>query len=65
MVYFLKLNMCVYLRVKFEVSGLILTIFRQGLILLPHPPPQNKILKLQLRLGSIWKKLFSMGANFY
>ena len=30
MVYFLKLNMGVYLRAKFDVSSIILTSFRQG-----------------------------------
>ena len=29
-VYFLKLLICIYLRTKFEVSGIILTSFRQG-----------------------------------
>ena len=33
---FLKLDMCVYLRTKFQVFNIILTRFRQGLIL---PPP--------------------------
>ena len=30
MVYSLKLNMCVYLRAKFEISRIILMRFRQG-----------------------------------
>ena len=34
-VYFLKLHICVYLRTKFQVSSIILTSFRQGVIL-PH-----------------------------
>ena len=46
--------MAVYLRVKFQVSSIILTSFRQGVgggvILLP-PPPQNEPLKSPLRLG--------------
>ena len=37
-VYSLELHMCVYLRVKFKVSSIILTSFRQGLILSPPPP---------------------------
>ena len=32
---FLKLNKCVYLRAKFKVSSIILTSFRQGVILAP------------------------------
>ena len=35
-VYFLKLHMCVYLHTKYQVSGIILMSFRQGVIL---PPP--------------------------
>ena len=38
MVYFLKLHICVYVRTKFQVSSIILTSFRQELILPPHPP---------------------------
>ena len=41
--------MGVYLCAKFEVSSIILTGFRQGLI--PPPPPQNEPLKSPLRLG--------------
>ena len=39
--------MCVYLRVKFVVSRIILTSFRQGVILhlLPPPPPITLYLK--------------------
>ena len=36
MVYFMKLHMGVQLRANFEVSSMILTGFRQGVIL---PPP--------------------------
>ena len=36
--------MCVYLRNKFQVSGVILTSFRQVGVILP-PPPQNEPLK--------------------
>ena len=42
--------MGVYLCAKFEVSSIILTGFRQGLIP-PPPPPQNEPLKSPLRLG--------------
>ena len=41
--------MGVYLRAKFEVSSIILTGFRQGVIL--PPPPQNESLKSPPRLG--------------
>ena len=41
--------MGVYLCAKFEVSSIILTGFRQGVILSP-PPPQNGPLKSPLRL---------------
>ena len=44
MVYFLKLHWDVYFRAKFEVSSVILTSFRQGVIL-PLPPPQNELPK--------------------
>ena len=40
--------MGVYLCAKFEVSSIILTGFRQGVIL--SPPPQNGPLKSPLRL---------------
>ena len=45
--------MRVYLRAKFEVSSIILTSFRQGVILPPPPPtpPQNEPLKSPPRLG--------------
>ena len=44
--------MGVYLRAKFEVLSIILTGFRQGLILPPPPsPPQNEPLKSPPRLG--------------
>ena len=45
--------MGVYVRDKFEVSGIILTSFRQGggVILPPSPPPQNEPLKSPPRLG--------------
>ena len=44
--------MCVYLRAKFEVSGIILLSFRQGVI----PPPENKLLKNPPRLGLTCKE---------
>ena len=31
--------MRVYLPAKFQVSGIILTSFKQGEVILPHPPP--------------------------
>ena len=43
--------MGVYLRAKFEVSSIILTGFRRGVILPPPPPPQNEPLKRPPRLG--------------
>ena len=44
--------MGVYLRAKFEVSSIIVTGFRQGVILAPPPPtPQNEPLKSPFRLG--------------
>ena len=49
-VYFLKLDICVYLCTKFQVSSTILTTFRQGVILL-LPPPQKEPLKTPPRLG--------------
>ena len=42
--------MGMYLRAKFEASGVILTSFRQG-VTLPVPPPQNEQLKSPPRLG--------------
>ena len=53
-IYFLKLNMCVYLRAKLWVSSIIVTSFRKGLIL-PLSPPQNEPLKSPPRLGLINK----------
>ena len=43
-------SMCVYLRTKFKVSTIILTSFRQGVIL-HSPPPQYELLKSPPRLG--------------
>ena len=49
--------MSVYLRAKFEVSSIILTRFRKGVILAPPPPTpvlfsrQNESLKSPPRLG--------------
>ena len=42
--------MSVYLHAKFEVSSIILTGFRQGVIL-PIPQPQKEPLKSPPRLG--------------
>ena len=44
--------MGVFLRAKFEASSIILTSFRQWVIL-PLPPPQNEHLKNPPRLGLI------------
>ena len=44
-----------YLRGKFEVSDIILTDFRQGVILPPPPPPQNEPIKSPPRLGLMGK----------
>ena len=48
-IYFLKLDMCAYLRTKLQVSGTILTSFRQEVVSLP--PPENERLKTPTRLG--------------
>ena len=47
--HFLKLHKGVYLRAKFNFSSIILTSFRQGVIL--PLPPQNELLKKPPRLG--------------
>ena len=47
-VYFLKLHIGVYLCAKLEVSSIILTSFRRGVIL---PPPKTNHLKSPPRLG--------------
>ena len=52
MVHFLKLRIGVYLRAKFQFSSIILTSFRQGVIL-PPPPPQNEPLKSPSRVGGL------------
>ena len=52
-VYFLKLNMGVYLRVKFEVSSIILTGFRQGVILLPPTSKRTPQKPTQIRVRII------------
>ena len=48
----LKLHMCEYLRSKFEVSSIILTGFKQGVIV-RLSPPQNESLKDPPRLWLI------------
>ena len=55
-VYFLKLHMCVYLRIKLEGSSITLTSFRQGLIL--QPPKSKQTLKKpsQIRVKAFDKK---------
>ena len=47
--YFLKLHICVYVRIKSQFSIIILTSFRLGIVL--APPPQNEPLKHSPRLG--------------
>ena len=48
--------MYVYLRIKFQVSSIILTSFRQGVWVILLPPSQNKPLKSppRLKLKSIF-----------
>ena len=47
--------MRVYVRAKFEISCIIATSFRQGLILpSPPPPAENEPLKSPPRLGLKW-----------
>ena len=46
----MKLRLCVHLRAKFRVSSIVLTTFRQGVILPPPPQPQNEPLESPLRL---------------
>ena len=55
--------MCVYLRTEFQVSRIILTSFRQGVILTPSHPPsmQNEPLKSPPRLGLI----YTQGLRYY
>ena len=56
--------MCVYLRVKLEVSGIILTSFRKGGSFTPPPPslpPQNEPLK---RLVQIRVKYFQLSFTY-
>ena len=55
-VYFLKLHICVYLRIKCPVSSKVLTRFRQGVVLTPLPQLQNKPMKSSPILGLIWVK---------
>ena len=52
--YFLKLHLCVYLHTKFQVTCIILTRFRQRVVLLP--PPQKELLKSLINV--------KMGADF-
>ena len=54
----MELHMCLYLRTKFQVSSIILTSFREGVIL-PHLP-QNGLVKSSPRL-MLNKRL---GVNF-
>ena len=56
--YFLKLNICVYLRTKCKVSSITLTGFRQGEFFLP--PQENEPLKSQPRLRLKHKQDFCL-----
>ena len=40
-VYFVKLHMCLYLRIKFQVSSIILANFKQGVVLAPISNSNN------------------------
>ena len=60
--------MCIYFRIKFQVSNIILTGFRQGVILPPSPLPQNEPLKNPLRLGlksTLNKNLLTEKMSFF
>ena len=50
--------MCVYLRTKFQVSSIVITIFRQGEFYTPSP--QNEPLKNPPRLGLIKQHNFKV-----
>ena len=52
-VYFLKLHMFVYLLTKFEVSGIILTSFRQRVILPPSISKRTPKKPIQIRVKVI------------
>ena len=57
--YFLKLLMCVYVRTKFQISSVILTSFRRGIILPtpPHPyPPLKTPDQIKVNLKTITNK---------
>ena len=49
-IYFLKLHICVYLRAKFQVSTIILTSIRQGVILPPTTSEQTPKKSTQIRV---------------
>ena len=60
--------MCMHFRIKFQVSNIILTGFRQGVILPPSPLPQNEPLKNPLRLGlksTLNKNLLTEKMSFF
>ena len=50
-VYFLKLHMGVYLRAKFEVYSIILTSFREGIVLPPPPSKRTPKKPTQIRVN--------------
>ena len=51
----MKLHMCVYLSTKFQVSRIILTSFRQGVIYPPLPPTSEQTPKkpTQIRVNDL------------
>ena len=70
-VYFLKLNLCVYLRAKFQVSSVTLTTFRQAVILpslhahthTHTDAPKSKTLKGSPRLGLTAEDQYSINSS--
>ena len=69
--YYLKLDMCVYLRAKFEVSSIILTSFRLGGegegVILTLPPTSRRTPKnaTQIRVNKSKKILRNMDNNIH
>ena len=64
-VYFLKLHMCVYLRTKFQVSSVILTSLRQGVILPPsHTAKRTPKKSTFIRVKRNYKVLMSKSPCF-
>ena len=59
--------MCVYLRTKFQVSTVILTSFRHGIVLPPPTSKENSKEATQVRVKylSIWKVNFELSGTFF